>query len=1050
LSRSAAPFALGTVATSTATFSGVSAGHDSSWSGGSITLAVPSGATTGAVVVTVGGMASGGVNFTVLSGPAILSVSPAAGTQVTISGSGFGTAQGTGAVLLGSTYGSVVSWSDSQVVATVATNARSGNAQVQRGGALSNAVAFTVITPTISTVTPTIGLPGTSVTIAGSGFGAIQGNGQVWLGTATGVVQTWGDSQIVALVGAGAASGNAQVLQNNVMSNAVPFTVNTPQIAGISPTSGVAGTSVTFSGTGFGANQGVVWLGSTAGQVVSWQDAQVVATVVSAAVSGIARIQRSDGLWSNALGFTVPAPGGNTVVPSLLNMVVGDTHTIQALSAGGQSVTGLTWTSSDPAAVSLSTDDPPVLTAVAAGHVTITAGTGSADVTVWAGALPVGTTIWSNPGNGSGVQYIVPAVPSASGVADVFAFPDDGTVQAITSDGTTAWTADISDAEWWEPDFQGGFVAAWYGNGLSISKWDGVTGQRHAVYTPDPSVDQLRFVTPYPDGTIFALQSGAAGDSVIGIDPTAGTLKFSVPVPGGTQEYEGWMIAGDGYFYLAYTFLGFGPNFTNHLRLLRVNSAGASDDIPISDWTSPEVGQWGWPMAMMTNADTGVLVTWGWGPQPPGMAVTTGTSVSLVNAPQVPNQASEVEPGLQAQDGSFVGGYLDEGGNYDMVAFDATGNVRWVVPNDTPAIATADGGVIGASGITYDAGGNATGSVGSLPTYSWKGAYQVGSVDSRVPFFDLALMATSYAAMGWGNLTGNGVSLVHHTFGLVFCGTNTNDDVHCSDTPDVTFSYFPGINDGNYGDAMDLSITYPQWARRIKEQAVESYRAALASVPAVVAGIGTVGNLDKASAPFEHTVYIDGHWMLPTEPPRSLLPPGAGSSYPPNGYTDPYNGWDQNAKQKSSRVYYLPVMGNAQIALGCADMTTACAAAVSPHYPPSPIDTVAMAQFEKLIPAIGHGIGTLAAHETAHQFVPRGQYLMDCDNPEFGCESNDVYESGAGDGGHGPWFYVDNARYYDFSQTIAGKIVNAHLHWGHKMLAAIANYLLRGDWSKSE
>ena len=58
--------------------------------------------------------------------------------------------------------------------------------------------------------------------------------------------------------------------------------------------------------------------------------------------------------------------------------------------------------------------------------------------------LPIGTVIWSNPGDGSGVQSIVPAVPSTSGVADVFAFQADGTVQAITSDGTVAWTADVS------------------------------------------------------------------------------------------------------------------------------------------------------------------------------------------------------------------------------------------------------------------------------------------------------------------------------------------------------------------------------------------------------------------------------------------------------------------------------------------------------------------------------------------------------------------------------------------------------------------------------
>jgi hypothetical protein len=53
--------------------------------------------------------------------------------------------------------------------------------------------------------------------------------------------------------------------------------------------------------------------------------------------------------------------------------LVGDTHTIQALNSAGQPVTGLTWTSSDTDVVSLSSADPPVFFALAAGHVTITA-----------------------------------------------------------------------------------------------------------------------------------------------------------------------------------------------------------------------------------------------------------------------------------------------------------------------------------------------------------------------------------------------------------------------------------------------------------------------------------------------------------------------------------------------------------------------------------------------------------------------------------------------------------------------------------------------------
>ena len=150
--------------------------------------------------------------------------------------------------------------------------------------------------------------------------------------------------------------------------------------------------------TGSTQGSGVAWLGSTAGQVVSWGDTQVVAAVASTVVAGVARIEQN-GAWSNALAFTVPADNAVTLMPSVLNMMVGDTHPIQALSAAGQPVTGLTWTSSDTTIVSLSSDDPPVLTAVAAGHVTITAGTASADVTVlsptdFPAGPPLGTVLW--------------------------------------------------------------------------------------------------------------------------------------------------------------------------------------------------------------------------------------------------------------------------------------------------------------------------------------------------------------------------------------------------------------------------------------------------------------------------------------------------------------------------------------------------------------------------------------------------------------------------------------------------------------------------------
>ena len=145
----------------------------------------------------------------------------------------------------------VVSWSDAQVVATVASGAKTGVAQILQGGVWSNQVNLTVVTPTITSITPTSGVAGTQVTIAGSGFGATQGSGNVWLGSTYGVVVSWSDAQVVATVASGAKTGVAQILQGGVWSNQVNLTVVTPTITSITPTSGVAGTQVTIAGSGF-------------------------------------------------------------------------------------------------------------------------------------------------------------------------------------------------------------------------------------------------------------------------------------------------------------------------------------------------------------------------------------------------------------------------------------------------------------------------------------------------------------------------------------------------------------------------------------------------------------------------------------------------------------------------------------------------------------------------------------------------------------------------------------------------------------------------------
>src|ERR1700693_1643170 len=86
--------------TSTVTFNGTTTPAPS-WSATSITTSVPAGATTGNVVVKVGGVASNGMSFTVTTPapttPTITSLNPTSGpigTSVVITGTNFGTTQG--------------------------------------------------------------------------------------------------------------------------------------------------------------------------------------------------------------------------------------------------------------------------------------------------------------------------------------------------------------------------------------------------------------------------------------------------------------------------------------------------------------------------------------------------------------------------------------------------------------------------------------------------------------------------------------------------------------------------------------------------------------------------------------------------------------------------------------------------------------------------------------------------------------------------------------------------------------------------------------------
>ena len=341
-----------------------------SWSDTQVVANVASGSKSGVAQILQGGVWSNPVNFTVIT-PNITGVTPTtaiAEAQITVMGTGFGATQGSGNVWLGSTYGVVVSWSDTQVLATVASGSKSGVAQVLQGGVWSNSVNFTVTTPSITSVSPTTGVAGTQITVTGTGFGATQGSGNVWLGSTYGVVMNWSDTQIVANVASGSKSGVAQVLQGGVWSNTVSLTVSTPNITSVTPTTAMAGTQITITGTGFGASQGSgnVWLGSTYGVVVSWSDTQIVANVASGSKTGVAQVLQG-GVWSNTVNLTVSTPNIASVTPS--TAIAGTQITITGTGFGASQGSGNVWLGSTYGVV-VSWSDTQVVATVAIGSQT--------------------------------------------------------------------------------------------------------------------------------------------------------------------------------------------------------------------------------------------------------------------------------------------------------------------------------------------------------------------------------------------------------------------------------------------------------------------------------------------------------------------------------------------------------------------------------------------------------------------------------------------------------------------------------------------------------
>jgi hypothetical protein len=194
-------------------------GDITSWSTTEIQVKVPSGATgmSITVYVDVAGNESNTTPFTIL--PHIDSLNDydgPTGQSVTLTGTNFGSSQGTGSVAVEGNTASITSWGNTSVVITIPSDAIDGDVVLTRSDSeVTEGVGFDVV-PTLTDFTPTRRIVGELLTINGSGFGDTRGSstvtfdgGSITCGTDD--YDTWSATQLKVYVPDGAETGTVTI-----------------------------------------------------------------------------------------------------------------------------------------------------------------------------------------------------------------------------------------------------------------------------------------------------------------------------------------------------------------------------------------------------------------------------------------------------------------------------------------------------------------------------------------------------------------------------------------------------------------------------------------------------------------------------------------------------------------------------------------------------------------------------------------------------------------------------------------------------------------------
>eukprot|EP00004_Rigifila_ramosa_P003876 TRINITY_DN1416_c0_g1_i9.p1 TRINITY_DN1416_c0_g1~~TRINITY_DN1416_c0_g1_i9.p1 ORF type:complete len:3012 (-),score=602.09 TRINITY_DN1416_c0_g1_i9:53-8956(-) len=197
--------------------------------------------------------------------PTISSISPTSGgfgISLTVNGANFGSSAGLVTVFLGTVACPLTTFSAAQLVCTLPSGSGAQTVSVRVDFATSSsAVTFTyLVSPTLSSISPTVGQTGTIITLTGTSFGTVATDISITVGglscplVSGSLTDTSARCTAPAFTVTTATTYSVVITRVSLPSGSQNFQyVPNPALSGVSPSGGLAGSIITITGTNFGA-----------------------------------------------------------------------------------------------------------------------------------------------------------------------------------------------------------------------------------------------------------------------------------------------------------------------------------------------------------------------------------------------------------------------------------------------------------------------------------------------------------------------------------------------------------------------------------------------------------------------------------------------------------------------------------------------------------------------------------------------------------------------------------------------------------------------------